>query len=72
MDHLNLKSLLHLLQYCFCFMVLFYLFVCLFVLLQGTWDLSSTTRDGTHAPVLEGEVVTTGSLGKSLKYFYGR
>ena len=37
MDHF-LKSLLNLLQYCFCFMFWFF----------GLWDLSSLTRDQTH------------------------
>ena len=31
----------------------------------GMWDLSSPTRDQTHIPVLEGEVLTTGPPGKS-------
>ena len=42
MDHF-LKSLLNLLQYCFCFM-----FVCF--LLQGMSHLSSPTKDQTHNP----------------------
>ena len=38
-----LKSLLNLLQYCFCFMLW-----CFWS--QGMWDLSSPTRDRTHHP----------------------
>ena len=39
-----LKSLLKLLQYCFCFMIFFWP--------QGMWDLSSPTRDRTHNPCI--------------------
>ena len=41
-----LKSLLNLLQYCFCFM--FWVFW-----LQGMWDLSSLIRDQTCTPCIE-------------------
>ena len=43
------KSLLNLLQYCFCFM-----FVCLFVCFwpRGIWDLSSPNKDQTHNPFI--------------------
>ena len=40
-----LKSLLNLLQYCFCFTFWFFL-------LGGMWDLSSLTRDRTWAPCI--------------------
>ena len=33
---------------------------------RGTWDLRYLTRDQTHTPALEGEVLTTGPPGKSL------
>ena len=29
-------------------------------------DLSSLTSDGAHTPCIEGEILTTGQLGKSL------
>ena len=32
--------------------------------LQGMWDLSFPTRDQTHTPELEGEVITSGPPGK--------
>ena len=32
---------------------------------QGTWDLSSLTKDGTTPSVVEGEILTTGPPGKS-------
>ena len=51
-----LKSLLNLLQYCFCFMFG----------REAGGDLSSLTRDWTPTPALEGEVLTTGLPGKSL------
>ena len=57
-DHF-LKSLLNLLQYCFCFT-----FWCLFWL-WGMWDLSSLTRIEPAPPAVEGEVLTTGLPGKS-------
>ena len=59
-----LKSLLNLLQYCFCFIFggLFFFF-----LPRGTWDLCSPTRDRTLTPALEGEVLTTGLPRKSLR-----
>ena len=41
------KSLLNLLQYCFCFMFDFWL--------RSMWDLSSQTRDQTHTPCIEGQ-----------------
>ena len=41
------KSLLHLLQQCFCFMFCF----------SGCGILTSLTRDQTHTPALEGEVL---------------
>ena len=40
------RSLLNLLQYCFCFMFLFFW-------PKGMWDPSSLTRDQTHTPALE-------------------
>ena len=43
---------------CFCFRLWHFQ-------LQGMWNLSSLTRDGTCTPALEGEVVTTGLPGKS-------
>ena len=46
------KSLLNLLQYCFCFMFWVVFFVCLF-LHWDMWDLSSPTRDWTHMPCFE-------------------
>ena len=33
---------------------------------QDMWDLSSSSRDVTHTPALEGEVLTTGTPGRSL------
>ena len=33
-------------------------------LMQGMWDLSSHTRDRTHTPCIESEVLTTGLPGK--------
>ena len=45
---------LNLLQYCFCFYVLFFG-------PQGTWDLSILDQGSTPHPSLEGEVLTTGS-----------
>ena len=41
-----LKSLLNLLQYCFCFMFLFFW-------PRGMWDLSSPTRDRICTPCIE-------------------
>ena len=43
------------------------LFYVLVFWLQGMWDLSSPTRDQTHTPALEGEVLTSGLPGKSQK-----
>ena len=54
-----LKFLLSLLPYCFCFI----LWVSW---LRGRWHLSSSTRDWTYTPALEGKVLTTGLPGKSL------
>ena len=34
--------------------------------LQGMGGLSSLTSDGAHTPCIEGEILTTGQLGKSL------
>ena len=49
------NSLLNLLQYCFCAVLVFP---------RGTWDLGSP-RDQTHTPWLEDEVLTPGPPGKS-------
>ena len=40
--------------------------LCLFFWLQGTWDLSSPTRDRTLTLALKGKVLTTVPPGKSL------
>ena len=55
-----LKSSLNLLQHCFRFMFQFF----------SMWDLSSTTRDRTPTPALEGELLTTGLPGKSLNFIF--
>ena len=57
---LSLKSLLNLLQYCFCFVLFFWPW--------GMWDLSSPTAtrgavSNLH-PSLEGKVLTIGAPGK--------
>ena len=47
--------------------VLFLFYVCLSYLVswpQGKWGLSSLTRDQTHTPALEGEVLTNEPPGK--------
>ena len=54
-----LKSLLNLLHYCFCFIVLAFL-------ATGMWDLSSRLGIKPARPALEGEVLTTGPPGKKL------
>ena len=41
-------------QYCFCF------HFGLFGGPGGMWDLSFSSRDGTHTPALEGKVLSTG------------
>ena len=51
-----LKSLLNLLQYCFC------IFMLMVFCLQGMWDLSSPTRDRTHTPC----------IGRSLNHWTAR
>jgi len=51
------KSLLNLLQYCFYFMFCF-------LSTGGIWNFSSSTRDRTCIPALEGKVLTTGLPGK--------
>ena len=51
------KSLLNLLQYCFYFMFCF-------LSTGGIWNFSSSTRDRTCTPALEGKVLTTGLPGK--------
>ena len=56
-----LKSLLNFLQYCFYFMFWFFW-------PWGMQDLSSLTRDWTHTPFIEGEVLTNRPLGKSLAH----
>ena len=58
------KCLLNLLQYCF------HIF-CFGLLAQGTWNLSSPTRDLTRTPSLKGDIVTTASAGKPLQPFLG-
>ena len=52
------KSLLNLLQYCFCFMFFGFL-------AWGMWNPSSPIRDWTCNPALEGEVSTTRPPEKS-------
>ena len=54
-----LKSLLNLLHYCFCFIILAFL-------ATGMWDLSSRSGIKPARPALEGEVLTTGPPGRSL------
>ena len=54
-----LKSLLNLLQYCFCFMFLFFSPQCI-------WGLSSLTRDQTLSPCIGRRSLTTGLSGRSL------
>ena len=41
-------------------LLLFYVFW-----LQSTWDVSSSTRNWTHAPWIGSKILTTGPLGKS-------
>ena len=55
------KSLLNLLQYCFCFVLVLWL--------QGMWDLRSPPGIKPASPALEGEIATTGLPGKSLLDF---
>jgi len=59
-----LKSLLNLLQYCFCFMFCFFWPQCM-------WDLGSQPGIEPTSPVVEGEVLTTGPPGKSLSLGFG-
>ena len=62
-----LKSLLNLLHYCFCFIILAFL-------ATGMWDLSSRSGIKPARPALEGEVLTTGPPGESsdLTYWHSR
>ena len=63
------KSLLNLLQYCFCFMFQgfgVFLFWVFFFCPRAQWDPSSLTKDWTPRPLLWKEVSTTGPPGKSL------
>ena len=69
-----LKSLLNLLQYCFCFMLWFFGH-------WGMWDLSSPTRDWTHTPCIgrqtlnhwtAREVRSLGSWGQVTLDYLGR
>ena len=52
------------------FVAILLLFYVLIFWPQGMWDLSSPTRDGTHTPCLEGEVLATGLPGRSPKCFH--
>ena len=52
------------------FVAILLLFYVLIFWPQGMWDLSSPTRDGTHTPCLEGEVLATGLPGKFPKCFH--
>ena len=56
-----LKFLLNFLQYCFCFI---FCFLEGFFWLQGMWDPNPLPGIEPPAPELEGEVLTTGPLGK--------
>ena len=51
----------------FVIILLYFMFLFCFVFfwLWGMWELSSLTRDWTHIPALEGEILTTESPGKS-------
>lgn len=51
------NSLLGLLQFCFCFVLVFWL--------HGLWDLRPLIRDQACTACIEGEVLTPRSLGKS-------
>ena len=42
------------------FVTILLLFYVLVFWPQGMWNLNSPTRDQTHTPVLEGEILTTG------------
>ena len=57
--------------------IYFYLFIWLHRVLVAAcgliiapWDLSSPTRDGTHIPLLEGRVLTTGPPGKCPPFLF--
>ena len=58
-----MKCVLNLLQYCFCFMFFFCLFVC-FLWSGGIWDFSSEPGIKSGSPTLEGKILTTTPLGK--------
>ena len=56
----------HFLKICIEFDTVLLLFYVVVFWLQGMGDLSSLTSDGAHTPCIEGEILTTGQLGKSL------
>ena len=58
-----LKSLLNLLQYCFCFMF------CFFFWLRGMWDLSSPMRNQTTLLTLEGKLSNHWTTREVLVHF---
>ena len=58
---LILKSLLNLLQSCFCDVCVC---VCVCVLQPGMWDLSSQTKDWTGTPTLEAKFQPLDYLGR--------
>jgi len=63
-----LKSLLNLLQYCFCFMVCFcgFFFFFFFFWPRGMRDLTSLTGVEPIRPALEGNILTSWQPGSSL------